>query len=41
MYTQQALMYRQKGDREGVRVFLNAAKTEVLNQRYLLGPCPF
>ena len=41
MYTQQELMYRQKGDREGVRVFLNAAKTEVLNQRYLLGPCPF
>ena len=41
MYTQQALMYRQKGDREGVRVFLNAAKTEVLNQRYFLGPCPF
>ena len=37
MYTQQALMYRQKGDREGVRVFLNAAKTEVLNQRYFLG----
>ena len=41
MYTQQALMYRQKGGREGVRVFLNAAKTEVLNQRYFLGPCPF
>ena len=41
MYTQQALMYRQKGDREGIRVFLNAAKTEVLNQRYFLGPCPF
>ncbi|KDY70689.1 putative gp42.1 [Escherichia coli 3-020-07_S3_C1] len=41
MYTQQALMYRKKGDREGVRVFLNAAKTEVLNQRYFLGPCPF
>ena len=41
MYTQQALMYHQKGDREGVRVFLNEAKTEVLNQRYFLGPCPF
>ncbi len=41
MYTQQALMYRQKGDCEGVRVFLNAAKTEALNQRYFLGLCPF
>lgn len=26
MYTQQALMYRQKGDREGVRVFFKCGK---------------
>lgn len=41
MYTQQALMYRQKGDREGVLVCLNLSRVEVLNQRYFLGPCPF
>lgn len=41
IHTQKALWYRHKGDRNGMRIFLNMSRIEVLNQRYFLGGCPF
>jgi len=40
-FTQSALYYREKGDRTMMRIELNLARTEVVNQRYFLGPAPF
>ncbi|MBE4946302.1 MULTISPECIES: hypothetical protein [unclassified Enterobacter cloacae complex] len=39
--TMQALLWRYRGDRERMRMYLNLSRLEVLNQRYFLGGCPF
>lgn len=41
IYTQQALYFRFKGDRDQMRMYLNLSRLEVLNKRYFLGGCPF
>lgn len=40
-FTLLALAARAIGNRQLMRAELNLARTEVLNQRYFLGPCPF
>ncbi|HID7507796.1 TPA: hypothetical protein ACXHW4_001619 [Enterobacter hormaechei] len=39
--TMQALLWRYRGDRDRMRMYLNLSRLEVLNQRYFLGGCPF
>jgi hypothetical protein len=41
IYTQQALYYRFKGDKERMRMYLNLSRLEWMNKRFFLGGCPF